>query len=1186
MDEVNHSDTEVALNFCELKKNTEERGHLSHGSAVWIHFIFFAVFLYICILTYRSNSDRRQCHHTLILHAEDQTSMQQYGDVLPIRMLLGTNAGNTSLEQDRKTLLALKTFLNERNHYFTGNLYQNWHESDAKPCSWAGITCQTVQGLERVTGINFTGAGLQGELFDGFSALTALSNLLLSQNSFKGEIPLDLGHCRSLVILNLSSNLLEGNLNFTGLSELQVLDISANRLTGNILSAIPTMCNNLTELNLSTNKFTGSIPETLGKCTKLNSVDLSENNLTGPVWPGFDTMEEVSLCCNQLSGNIPEELFSRSCRMQKLDLSANQLNGTIPYQISNCKDLNVLDLSENFLHGKIPSQVGLMQNLNTLILQRNNFSRDIPVQLAECKNLSFLDLSGNNFGGSIQPIFGELKGLQYLFLHDNSYQTSISAGLYNLSTLLTLDISYNNLSGPLPVELASLHALRCLVLAGNKFIGKIPWELGQLSDLQILDLSSNNFTGSIPPSLGNLTNLLWLMLASNSLTGSIPLELGKCSSLLWLNLAYNQLSGPIPEALGSIGHNPNTTFEFNKKYLKPIPRQSGECITLRRWIPANYPPFKFVYDILNRKSCKQFWEKLLKGRALFSICPKGAGNVDQPIISGYLQLTGNKLTGSLPKSIGQMGFLSLALLGLNSFNGQLPGELGNLPLVGLNVSYNNFSGFLPSSLADIECLQNLDLSYNNFSGTIPSSFVKLHDLTKFNISYNPLLTGFVPSGGQFSTFEEDAYLGDNLLCVQHLPNMRKNISNAGKCREMTLLPPPRTNDQQQHSNSHHFQTNVLVITVLASAGIFFCGLLTFLLLSKKLPKFNELEGEFVLVKDQNNGEFSPGKDTMHFFRGKQFTYTDILLATENFSDTHVIGNGGFGTVYEGRLRDGSTVAIKKLQQKGPQGEREFLAEMQTLGSHEFHENLVPLLGCCLFGIEKLLVYDFMSNGSLEDWLYEKNGGLKRLDWPTRYKIALGTAKGLKFLHHDCSPAVIHRDMKASNILLDDDFNPHVTDFGLARFLDVEESHVSTVVAGTLGYVPPEYSQSWRATTKGDVYSYGVVLLELATGKRPLSASDNSDGNLVEWVKMLISHGRAAEALDSILLVKRSVANRESSTPTTPLSSPSSWSVSAEGLQQAQLIRFLHLGSICTDELPNRRPNMRQVLSSLESLAVA
>uniref|UniRef100_A0A0D6QWQ1 non-specific serine/threonine protein kinase n=1 Tax=Araucaria cunninghamii TaxID=56994 RepID=A0A0D6QWQ1_ARACU len=299
-----------------------------------------------------------------------------------------------------------------------------------------------------------------------------------------------------------------------------------------------------------------------------------------------------------------------------------------------------------------------------------------------------------------------------------------------------------------------------------------------------------------------------------------------------------------------------------------------------------------------------------------------------------------------------------------------------------------------------------------------------------------------------------------------------------------------------------------------------------------------------------------------FFKDKQFTYTDILLATANFSDSCVVGRGGFGTVYKGKLRDGSVVAVKKLQQKGPEGEREFLAEMQTLGSHEFHENLVPLRGCCLFGTEKLLVYDFMSNGSLEDWLYEKPGEPKQLDWPTRYKIALGAAKGLKILHHDCSPAVIHRDMKASNILLDEDFKPHVTDFGLARFMDGGETHVSTVVAGTLGYVPPEYSQSWRATTKGDVYSFGVVLLELATGRRPLSVCDalnDYNSNLVEWVRMLISGGRAAEALDPTLQGN-------------------------DGIDYGrQLVRFLHLGFFCTDDRPDRRPNMSQLLTSLESL---
>lgn len=289
----------------------------------------------------------------------------------------------------------------------------------------------------------------------------------------------------------------------------------------------------------------------------------------------------------------------------------------------------------------------------------------------------------------------------------------------------------------------------------------------------------------------------------------------------------------------------------------------------------------------------------------------------------------------------------------------------------------------------------------------------------------------------------------------------------------------------------------------------------------------------------------------------RLTLADILRVTNNFCKTNIIGDGGFGTVYKAVLPDGRTVAIKKLGQARMQGNREFLAEMETLGKVK-HRNLVPLLGYCSFGEEKLLVYDYMVHGSLDLWLRNRADALEVLDWTKRFKIAMGAARGLAFLHHGFIPHIIHRDMKASNILLDADFEPKVADFGLARLISACETHVSTDIAGTFGYIPPEYGQSWRSTTKGDVFSYGVILLELLTGKEPTGADfkEIEGGNLVGWVRQMIKKGKVAEVLDPVI---------------------------ASGAWRVKMLQVLQVATLCTSDDPYRRPTMLQVVKFLKEI---
>ncbi|KAK7388902.1 hypothetical protein VNO78_23729 [Psophocarpus tetragonolobus] len=1058
-------------------------------------------------------------------------------------LLSGKVVVGESLDTDKEVLLKLKSYLDKKILADTGR-YIYWNTSSSNPCEWKGIRCSDTR---RVVGIDLSYSDITGDIFKNFSQLTELTHLDLSKNTLSGQIPEDLRLCHKLVHLNLSHNILDGVLNLTGLTSLHTLDLSNNRFYGNIEMNFPAICGNLVTLNVSgNNNFTGRIENCFDQCLKLQYLDLSTNSLSGSMWMKFARLKKFSIAENHLTGTIPLEAFPLNCSLEELDLSQNGFVGEAPKGVANCKNLTSLNLSSNKFTGGIPVEIGSISGLRALYLGNNSFSREIPEALLNLTNLAFLDLSRNQFGEDIQEIFGKFKQLSFLLLHSNNYTGGLrSSGVFSLPNIWRLDLSYNNFSGPLPIEISKMSSLKFLMLSYNQFNGSIPPEFGNMTQLQALDLAFNNLSGPIPQSIGNLSSLLWLMLANNSLTGEIPRELGNCSSLLWLNLANNKLSGKLPSELSKIGRNATTTFESNRRNYRMI-AGSGECLAMRRWIPADYPPFSFVYSLLTRKNCRELWDKLLKGYGVFPFCTPGSV-VKSLQISGYVQLSSNQLSGEIPSELGTMVNFSVMHLGFNNFSGKLPPEMGSIPIVVLNITRNQFSGEIPQEIGNMKCLMNLDLSYNNFSGIFPTSLSKLTELNKFNISYNPFISGEVPSNGQFATFEANSYLGNPLLI---LPKFFGNVTNERN-----------TTSTKEHKKS----TGLSVFLVFLVITLVFAvvGLLTILVcVSMKNPS----EEPRYLLRDtkhwhdsSSSGSSSWMSDTVKVIRLNKtaFTHSDILKATSSFSEDRIIGKGGFGIVYKGEFSDGRQVAVKKLQSEGLEGEKEFKAEMEVLSGHGFgwpHPNLVTLYGWCLNGSEKILIYEYIEGGSLEDLVTDRT----RLTWRRRLEVAIDVARALVYLHHECYPAVVHRDVKASNVLLDKDGKAKVTDFGLARVVDVGDSHVSTMVAGTVGYVAPEYGHTWQATTKGDVYSFGVLVMELATARR---AVDGGEECLVEWARRVMGYGRhhghgLRRSVPVLLMGSGLVGGAE------------------------EMGELLRIGVMCSADAPQARPNMKEVLAML------
>lgn len=564
----------------------------------------------------------------------------------------------------------------------------------------------------------------------------------------------------------------------------------------------------------------------------------------------------------------------------------------------------------------------------------------------------------------------------------------------------------------------------------------------------------------------------------------------------------------------------------------------------------------------------------LTGNILSGPIPSSFGNLNELT---HLDLSSNCLSGDLPSSLSRMVNLvgiyvqdnrlsghidqlflnsmvwriESANLSNNFFNGNLPHSLGNMSyLTSLDLHRNMFTGEIPPELGNLMQLEYLDVSGNRLSGQIPEEICCLGNLLSLNLSDNGL-EGPVPRNGICQNYSKIALDGNKDLCG--------GILGLASC-------PIKRFDRRRRFFNFWGVASILLGTALITLSIaIVIRIWVSTRRSRGIGPQDTDESKVNSSTDQNLYFLSSSRSkeplsiNIAMFERPllKLTLADILEATNNFCKTNIIGDGGFGTVYKAQLPGGKTVAVKKLNQAKTQGHREFLAEMETLGKVK-HPNLVPLLGYCSFGDEKVLVYEYMVNGSLDLWLRNRTGALEVLDWIKRLKIATGAARGLAFLHHGFIPHIIHRDIKASNILLNEDFEPKVADFGLARLISACETHVSTDIAGTFGYIPPEYGQSWRATTKGDVYSFGVILLELVTGKEPTGPEfkEIEGGNLVGWVFQKIKKGRAVDVLDPTVL------NADS---------------------KQLMLQTLQIAAICLCDNPVNRPTMLHVLKLMKAI---
>ncbi|KAK9989151.1 hypothetical protein SO802_029390 [Lithocarpus litseifolius] len=489
------------------------------------------------------------------------------------------------------------------------------------------------------------------------------------------------------------------------------------------------------------------------------------------------------------------------------------------------------------------------------------------------------------------------------------------------------------------------------------------------------------------------------------------------------------------------------------------------------------------------------------------------------------------LSGQLVPQLGQLSNLQYLELYSNNITGPIPEELGNLTdLVSLDLYLNKLNGKIPVTLGKLQKLRFLRLNNNTLNGEIPVILTTVQSLQVLDLSNNHL-TGDIPINGSFSLFTPISF-------------------NNNQLRQPPVSPPPPIPQAPSASNAGS-ATGAIAGGVAAGAALLFAAPAIALAWWRR----RKPQDHFFDVPAEEDPE-------VHLGQLKRFSLRELQVATDSFSNKNILGRGGFGKVYKGRLADGTLVAVKRLKEERTQGgELQFQTEVEMI-SMAVHRNLLRLRGFCMTPTERLLVYPFMVNGSVASCLRERPDSQSALEWPVRKRIALGSARGLAYLHDHCDPKIIHRDVKAANILLDEEFEAVVGDFGLAKLMDYKDTHVTTAVRGTIGHIAPEYLSTGKSSEKTDVFGYGVMLLELITGQRAFDLArlaNDDDVMLLDWVKGLLKDKKLEALVDADM--QGNYVNEE-----------------VEELIQVALL--------CTQGSPMERPKMSEVVRMLEGDGLA
>ncbi|GLU15104.1 hypothetical protein SLE2022_316290 [Rubroshorea leprosula] len=849
------------------------------------------------------------------------------------------------------------------------------------------------------------------------------------------------------------------------------------------------------------------------------SIELKAQSLQGTLPPELvrlPYLQVIDLSRNYLSGTIPPEWGSM--KLLNISLLGNRLTGPIPKEIGNISTLIELNVEINQLSGALPSELGNLTSIKRLLLTSNNFTGELPATFSRLTSLKDFRIGDNRFTGKIPSLIQNWTELNKLFIQASGLMgpipTSISA-LVNLIDLRISDLDGGQATFP---PLSRMLNMKTLILRSCNIVGELPDYLGQMTSLKTLDLSFNKLSGKVPSSYSVLTKMKYMYLTGNLLNETIPSWILKGQDNI--DLSYNHFKAGSPGATGCQQQSVNlfaSSLGGNNSVRGDISCLGIDSQCQKKWyslyincggkgVIVNGTEYEDDKDAAGSS-------KFVESRSNWAISNTGNFLDDDKDLDDFITTNKSKLSvkDSELYMNARLSAISLTYYGFCMGDGNYT---VNLHFVEIMFTDNKTYSSLGRRIFDIyiqgKLVQedfNIAAEAGGVGKPIKKSFpaIVVNGTLEIRLYWAGKGTTAIPNRGVY---------GPLISAISVDPN---------------FTPP------SEGSASLSIGMVVGIVAGMASVIFLIVGILWWKCCKKQK---NTLE------QDLKGMDLQTGS----------FTLRQIKAATNNFDPANKIGEGGFGSVYKGHLMDGKVIAVKQLSAKSKQGNREFLNEIGMISALQ-HPHLVKLYGCCIEGNQLLLIYEYMENNNLARALFGLEECQMKLDWPTRQKICIGIARGLAYLHEESRLKIVHRDIKATNVLLDKDLNPKISDFGLAKLDEEDNTHISTRIAGTFGYMAPEYAMRGYLTDKADVYSFGIVALEIVSGRSNTCSRTKEDRfYLLDWALLLKEKGSLLELVDPRL---------------------------GSDYNKTEVMEIINVALLCTNPAPTARPAMSSVVSMLE-----